>query len=80
MVLERLEGLEIRLDRDRNRDARSGLAETEITGDLSKVRTFVVPTHQEQVCVEDSVAIASGGSNHLNHDYSFASQDFIPII
>jgi acetate kinase len=80
MVLEGLEGLGIRLDRDRNRAARSGLAETEITGDSSKMRTFVVPTHQEQVCVEDVVSIATGGKNHLNYDYAFANQDFIPFI
>lgn len=79
MVLNGLDCFGIRFDRDRNRAAGSGQHEMEITGDTSSVRTFVIPTNEELVYVEDAAAIQAGRySDHLRHDYSFARRGFVP--
>ncbi len=79
MVLHGLDCFGIRLDRDRNRAIRPGREEAEITGEGSLVRTFVIPTNEELVCVEDVAAIHSGGcSDHQRRDYSFAHPGFVP--
>jgi acetate kinase len=79
MVLQGLDCFGILLDRDRNRTVRPRREEVEITGQGSLVRTFIIPTNEELVCVEDVAAIHSGGcSDHQRHDYSFAHRDFVP--
>jgi len=79
MVLQGLECFGIRLDRDRNRAARSGREELEIAGDDSRIRLFVIPTNEELVIAEDVAAIHSGDAgDHLQYGYSFARRDFVP--
>lgn len=77
MVLNGLESFGIWLDRNKNRTACSGQDEVEITGNGSPVRTFVIPTNEELVYVEDVAAILTGVySDHQRHDYSFARRGF----
>ncbi len=79
MVLDGLECFGIRINRERNRAIRSGQEEVNISGAGSLVRTFVIPTNEELVFVEDVIAIHSEGySDHLCNNYSFAKGDFIP--
>lgn len=79
LVLEELECFGILLDRERNRAVRSERKEALITGDDSPVKVFVIPTNEELVFAEDVTAILSGNySDHLHHEYSFASPDFVP--
>jgi acetate kinase len=79
MVLQGLECFGIRIDRGRNRSARTGEAEVEISGEGSLVRTFVIATNEELVYVEDTAAIHAGVySDHQHHDYSFTRRGFVP--
>ncbi len=79
MVLQGLECFGIRFDRENNRALRSENDEVEISAAGSPVRTFVIPTNEELVYVEDVAAICSGGhSDHHQHDYSFAHRGFMP--
>jgi acetate kinase len=72
-VLQGLESFGIRFDRDKNRAVRGEQGEAEISSAGSPVRTFVMPTDEELVFVEDTVAICAGSySDHQRHDYSFA--------
>jgi acetate kinase len=78
-VLNGLECMGIRLDRDRNRAIQSEREEAEITGEGSLIRIFVIPTNEELVIAEDVAAIHSGIYNDRQQfDYSFASADFVP--
>ena len=80
MVLNGLECFGIGFERVRNRAIRSGQAEVEITAEDSLIRTFIIPTNEELVYVEDVAAIHSGiYSDHQRHDYSFAQRGFIPF-
>jgi acetate kinase len=47
--------------------------ETEISTPDSKIKVFMIPTNEELVLVEDTLAILNGTYNpdHLNMDYSF---------
>lgn len=81
MVLKELGCFGIHFDQDRNRAIRTEEEEVEITAEGSPVRTFVIPTNQELVYVEDVVAILSGVySDHQHHDYTFAHGDFVPFV
>ena len=52
-----LEALGLRLDEEKNRDARG---EAEITGSGSQARVFVVPTNEELLIARDTCRIVSG--------------------
>jgi acetate kinase len=53
-------------------------AETEITGEGSRTRVFVIPTDEEFVMVEDTVALLEGRYDiHTNFTYSFQSSDYV---
>ena len=81
MVLNGLECFGIRFDRDRNSTIGSLQDEVEITGEDSPIRTFVIPTNEELVMAEDVAAIYSEvHSDHLHHDYSFTSGNFVPSV
>ena len=71
-----LEELGIKLDVEKNAKtlARLGCDETEISTPDSKVKIFMIPTNEELVIVEDTLAIMNGtyNPNHLLMDYSFA--------
>ena len=51
-----------------------GAGEMEISAPDSAVKIFMIPTNEELVLVEDTVAIMNGTYNpdHLKMDYSFA--------
>ncbi|MHB8056321.1 MAG: acetate kinase [Desulfuromonadaceae bacterium] len=79
MVLNGLDNVGIRIDRDRNRTIRADHEEAEISGKGSLVRTFIIPTNEELVIAEDVAAILSGVCcSNQHHDYSFANSDFVP--
>ena len=80
MVLNGLEDLGIRFDRNNNRANQSGQDEVEITGEDSPIKTFVIPTNEELVYVENVAAIHTGVySDHQRLDYSFTHRGFVPF-
>ncbi len=77
-TIEGLEGIGIKLDRERNKGAMTRKRETLITTDDSPIKVFVIPTDEELVFTEDVVAILDGTyTDHMNFDYSFARKDFV---
>ncbi|RNC66333.1 MAG: acetate kinase [Desulfuromonadales bacterium] len=77
-TLEGLEGIGIKLDKERNKSAMTRKRETLITTDDSPIKVFVIPTDEELVFTEDVVAILDGSyTDHMNFDYSFARKDFV---
>lgn len=70
-----LEELGIKLDKEKNKAslARLGAGEVEISTPDSPVKIFMIPTNEELVIVEDTMAIMNGtyNPNHLEMDYSF---------
>ena len=74
-----LENLGIKLDVEKNAKtlARKGCGETVISTPDSPVKVFMIPTNEELVIVEDTLAIMNGkyNPNHLMMNYSFAKQN-----
>ncbi|GHT57564.1 acetate kinase [Bacteroidia bacterium] len=76
MMTSGLEELGIILDPVRNDAAKvmdNGSGDSEISADNSKIKVFMIPTDEERVIVEDTIAIANGtyNSDHLQMEYSF---------
>ncbi|MBR5904325.1 MAG: acetate kinase [Alphaproteobacteria bacterium] len=75
---EGLEELGLKLDKEANKAAlaRKGVGETVISTPDSKIKIFMIPTDEERVILEDTLAILNGTYNpdHLKMAYSFASQ------
>jgi acetate kinase len=72
-----LQELGIVIDQEKNRISTTRNAETEITGDGSRVRIFVIPTDEELVMVEDTVALLEGRYDvHTHFTYSFQDRDY----
>ncbi len=73
---EGLEELGIKIDPAKNDKALARLdaGECEISADDSRVKIFMIPTNEELVIVEDTLAIMNGtyDADHLKMDYSFA--------
>lgn len=77
-ALDGLEELGIIYDKRKNELSRTRNAETEITGEGSKVRIFVIPTDEELVFVEDTVALLEGRYDvHTNFRYSFEDPNYV---
>ncbi|MGQ9844607.1 MAG: acetate kinase [Caldisericia bacterium] len=77
-ALDGLEELGIIYDKRKNEISRTRNAETEITGEGSKVRIFVIPTDEEIVFVEDTVALLEGRYDvHTNFRYSFEDPNYV---
>jgi acetate kinase len=70
-----LEELGIKLDKELNKKtfAYLGSGETIISAPDSKIKIMMIPTNEELVIVEDTIAILNGTykKNHLEMDYSF---------
>ncbi|MBQ4130598.1 MAG: acetate kinase [Alphaproteobacteria bacterium] len=73
---EGLENIGIKLDMKKNNEtlARKGAGETVISTPDSPVKLFMIPTNEELVIVEDTLAIMNKtyNPNHLLMNYSFA--------
>jgi acetate kinase len=77
-TLDGLENLGIIYDKRKNEISKTRNAETEITGEGSKVRIFVIPTDEELVFVEDTVALIEGRYDvHTNFKYSFEDPNYV---
>ena len=76
--LEGLEFLGIKLDKEKNRLAKTRNAETEISAADSKVKIFVIPTDEERVNIEDVIAILQGTyDEHTRFSYRFQSPEYV---
>jgi acetate kinase len=64
--------LGIELDEDKNRAARGGRAELDISRAGGRVRVLVIPTDEELVIAEDTLAIIEGRFDRPDFRYSFA--------
>ncbi len=72
-----MQELGISLDPVLNETSVTRNAETEITGKDSRTRVFVIPTDEEFVMVEDTVALLEGCYDiHTSFTYSFQSPDY----
>lgn len=75
-ICDNMEYLGIKLDPAKNEAAKAflGAGEMEISAPDSRVKVFMIPTNEELVLVEDTVAIMNGTYNpdHVKMDYSFA--------
>jgi len=77
-VLEGLDNLGIVTDMDKCMQSHTRNAETDITGNGSKTKIFVIPTDEELVMTEDAVALVEGRYDvHTNFTYSFQSKDYV---
>jgi acetate kinase len=77
-MTEGLRGLGIGIDADKNAVSATRNAETDITADGSPVKVFVVPTDEELVMVEDTVALLEGRYDvHTRFTYSFQRPEYI---
>jgi acetate kinase len=76
--LEGLEFLGIKLDKAKNKLAKTRNAETEISAADSKVKVFVIPTDEERVNIEDVIGILEGKyDEHTRFAYRFQSPDYV---
>lgn len=76
--LEGLEFLGIKLDKAKNKLAKTRNAETEISAADSKVKVFVIPTDEERVNIEDVIGILEGTyDEHTKFAYRFQSPDYV---
>ncbi|MCL2538068.1 MAG: acetate kinase [Alphaproteobacteria bacterium] len=70
-----LEELGIKLDAAKNAETFvfKGCGETVLSAPDSKIKVFMIPTNEELVIVEDTIAVANGtyNPNHLEMEYSF---------
>jgi acetate kinase len=77
MMTSGLKNIGIVVDREKNEASKTRNAETEITGRGSESRVFVIPTDEEFVMVEDTVALLEGRYDvHTNFTYSFQNPDY----
>ena len=78
MALEGLGNLGIVVDEGKNAASQTRYAETEITGSGSRVRVFVIPTDEELVMTEDTVALIQGTYDvHTSFTYTFQRPDYV---
>ncbi len=71
-MLEGLEHFGVKIDERKNELSRTRNAETEISAEDSKVRVFVIPTDEELVITEDTIALIEGRYDiHTKFRYSF---------
>jgi acetate kinase len=76
--LEGLDFMGIKIDKKRNAISRTQRAETIISTDDSPVKVFVIPTDEELVMTEDTVALLQGTYDvHTKFEYSFQKSDYV---
>ena len=77
LAAEGLEIMGIKLDAEKNKASRTKNAETDISTDDSPTKIFVIPTDEELVMTEDTVALMEGRYDvHTNFTYSFEDPDY----
>ncbi|QEN05571.1 acetate kinase [Thiospirochaeta perfilievii] len=77
-ALEGLEVMGIKMDERRNELSFTQRAETIISADDSPTKIFVIPTDEELVMAEDTVALLNGNYDvHTNFEYSFQKPDYV---
>lgn len=75
---EGLEELGIKIDKEKNFLSKTRYAETIISQDDSKVKIFVIPTDEERVFVEDTLALLENRYDiHTNFTYTFQLPSYI---
>jgi acetate kinase len=75
---EGLDLMGIRIDRDKNFVSMTKSGETIISKDSSPTKVMVIPTDEELVMTEDTVAILEGNYDiHTNFTYTFQSPDYV---
>ena len=75
---EGLEFMGIKIDKAKNKLAKTRNAETEISAADSKVKIFVIPTDEERVNIEDVIGILEGKyDEHTRFAYRFQSPDYV---
>lgn len=73
-----LDDLGICIDEHKNNLSHTRNTETELTGQGSKVRIFVIPTDEELVMTEDTHALLQGTYDvHTHFTYSFQSPSYV---
>jgi acetate kinase len=73
-VLENLSSIGIKINKEKNKLVNSKYGEAEISSSDSKIKVLVVPTDEEAVLVEDTVAIIQNKYDfHWNYKYRFES-------
>lgn len=78
LTLENLEFMGVELDKERNNLSRCRNAETVISKEGSKVKVFVIPTDEELVMTEDTVALLENRYDvHTNFEYTFQKPDYV---
>jgi acetate kinase len=76
--LEGLEFMGVKLDKAKNKLAKTRNAETEISTADSRVKIFVIPTDEERVNIEDVIAIIDGTyDEHTRFTYGFQLPDYV---
>ncbi|MBI5624701.1 MAG: acetate kinase [Elusimicrobia bacterium] len=71
-AMEGLEYMGVKLDPERNKAAKTRNAECEISARDSKVKVFVIPTDEERVFIEDTVALCEDRYDiHTKFTYRF---------
>ncbi|HOL63122.1 MAG TPA: acetate kinase [Elusimicrobiales bacterium] len=74
---EGLENIGIIIDKEKNNISKTRNAETVISADNSPVKIFVIPTDEERVFVEDTLALIDGKYDvHTNFAYTFQSKNY----
>ena len=77
LCVDCLEKLGIRIDQKKNRISKTRNGETCISSDDSPVKIFVIPTDEELVIVEDTVALIQGRYDiHTRFNYSFQKPEY----
>ncbi|MGL1890257.1 MAG: acetate kinase [Spirochaetaceae bacterium] len=78
IALQGLDFMGIKLDEKRNAISKTQRAETIISTDDSPTKVFVIPTDEELVMTEDTVALLNGTYDvHTNFEYSFQKADYV---
>ncbi len=77
-ILDGLESIGIEADLEKNDLSATRNAETDISADSSPTKVYVIPTDEELVMTEDTVALMNGSYDvHTNFHYSFQEADYV---
>jgi acetate kinase len=78
LAVQGLQEMGIVIDQKKNALAMCRNAEFDITGLGSKVKIFIIPTDEELVMTEDTVALINGTYDvHTNYHYYFENHDYV---